>query len=202
MGMYRTTRPAPHRIPVKVMARPISAENAAPVTPHEKPVTLEPAEPAAPAEPVKTVEPEVRPVSRDDHVDWQDKALRLQADMENFRRRQQRRADEAIATEQKRLLLLLLPAVDNLERALNHQSGSDETLRDGVELIYRDLVHKLAQEGVTRIETRGQPFDPEWHEAAAAVPAPAASDTIIDEVRAGYRWGDKLLRPAQVVVAA
>ena len=122
--------------------------------------------------------------------------------MENFRRRQQRRADEAIAAEQKRLLLLLLPTVDNLERALSHHSDTDKTLREGLELIHRDLVQKLAQEGVTRIGTKGQPFDPEWHEAAAAVPAAEASDTILDEVRAGYRWGDKLLRPAQVVVAA
>jgi molecular chaperone GrpE len=187
------------------MARSDTGEQGEPVTPHEK---LNPAKPAGPAEPVEAAEPaepverEVKPVSGDDHVDWQDKALRMQADMENFRRRQLRRADEAIAAEQKRLLLLLLPTIDNLERALNHQSDSDETLRTGVELIYRDLVRKLAQEGVTRIETKGQPFDPEWHEAAAAVPSPEPSDTVIEEVQAGYRLGDKLLRPAQVVVAA
>ena len=199
MGMYRTTRLAPHKIPVKVMARPGTEEKSGPVTAREKP---RPAGPAQPAEAVDTVEREAKPVSGGDHVDWQDKALRLQADMENFRRRQQRRADEAIAAEQQRVLLLLLPTVDNLERALNHPSDSDETLRAGVELIFRDLVRKLAQEGVTRIETGGQPFDPEWHEAAAAISSPEPAGTIIEEIQAGYRLGDKLLRPAQVVVAA
>ena len=134
--------------------------------------------------------------------DWRALALRLQADMDNFRKRQARRAEEAIAAERERLLRLILPVADNLSRALNHDGPGDEALRQGVELTYRELMRLLEAEGVTRIEPVGQPFTPDWHEAVAAVPADAESGTVVEEVQAGYKLGDKLLRPARVVVAA
>ncbi len=134
--------------------------------------------------------------------DWQALALRLQADMANFRRRQALRADEAIAAERERLLRLILSVADNLARALSHDGQSDETLRQGIELTYRELMRLLESEGVTRIETVGQPFTPELHEAVAAIPADAESGTVVEELAAGYKLGDKLLRPARVVVAA
>ena len=134
-------------------------------------------------------------------TDWQAMAIRLQADMDNFRQRQQRRADEAIATEQKRLLRLILPVADNLIRALNHQQESDETLHQGVELTYRELMRLLEAEGVTRLETVGHSFTPRLHEAIATVPTEAEPNIIVEEVEAGYKLGDQLLRPARVVVA-
>src|SRR5262245_50055070 len=90
-------------------------------------------EPQAPV-----VEPPVRPVEPQTMTppaenEWQEKALRLQAEMDNFRKRQTRRADEAIAAERERLLNHFLPILDNLERALNQPQGSDEALRQGVE---------------------------------------------------------------------
>lgn len=135
-------------------------------------------------------------------TDWQSLALSLQADIDNFRRRQTRRADEAIAIERERLLRLMLPVTDNLARALSHDGQEHKSLRQGVELTYRELMRILEAEGVTRIETVGQPFTPELHEAVATVAADAESGTVIEELAGGYILGDRLLRPAQVVVAA
>jgi len=134
--------------------------------------------------------------------DWQSLALRLQADMENYRKRQARRADDAIAVERERLLGLMLPVADNLNRALDQDGQGDEVLRQGVELTYRELMRLLEAEGVTRIETVGQTFNPELHEAVATVISEAnAVDSVVEEVESGYKLGEKLLRPARVVVA-
>ncbi len=136
-------------------------------------------------------------------TDWKSKALRLQADMDNFRKRQMRRADDAIAAERERLLQLVLPVADNLARALNHSDQDDHSLHQGVELIHRELMRILQTEGVTRLETVGQPFTPDLHEAIATMPsAEAESGIITEEIEPGYKLGDKLLRPARVVVAA
>jgi molecular chaperone GrpE len=137
-----------------------------------------------------------------DQTNWQEMAQRLQAEMDNFRKRQTRRADEAIVAERERLFSLFLPVVDNLTRALNHDVQVDETLRQGVELTHRELLRLLEAEGVTRLETVGQPFDPEWHEAVSVIPVDVEPDTVVEEIEAGYKLDDKLLRPAKVVVAA
>ena len=134
--------------------------------------------------------------------DWKEVAQRLQAEMDNFRKRQQQRADEAVSSERERLLSLFLPAIDNLTRALAHQDDqSEEGVRQGVELTRRELLRILEAEGVTMLEAIGQPFDPVWHEALATIPAEVESGTVVEQVEAGYRLGDKLLRPAKVVVA-
>jgi len=136
-------------------------------------------------------------------TDWQTVATRLQADMDNFRKRQTRRAEEAIAAERERLLNLILPVADNLLRALNHENQADDSLRQGVELTYRELMRVLEAEGVARLETVGHLFDPNVHEAIATMPGEEIEpDTIIEEIEAGYMLGDTLLRPAKVVVAA
>jgi molecular chaperone GrpE len=134
-------------------------------------------------------------------TDWQAVALRQQAEMDNFRKRQTRRADEAIAAERERLLRSILPVGDNLNRALTYDNVAENSLRQGVELTQRELLRFLAAEGLTKIETVGRPFSPELHEAVAVVPAQAEANTIVEEVEAGYILGDKLLRPAKVVVA-
>ena len=135
-------------------------------------------------------------------TDWQNIATQLQADMDNFRKRQRRQAEEASDKERERLLRLFLPVVDNLSRALNHNGTEDDNLRQGVELTHRELMRVLGSEGVTQIETVGQPFDPSYHEALAIISSDAAPDTIVQEVEAGYTLNDKLLRPAKVIVSA
>ena len=138
-----------------------------------------------------------------DEFDWQSLALRLQADMDNYRKRQARRANDAIAEERERLLRLMLPVADNLTRALDQDKQGDEMLRQGVELTYRELMRLLDAEGVTRIEAVGQTFTPDLHEAVATVMSEAkAAGTVVEEVESGYKLGEKLLRPARVVVAA
>lgn len=133
--------------------------------------------------------------------DWKEQAMRLQAEMDNFRKRQAQRADLAITQEKERLLKLILPIADNLARALQHADQDTRSLREGVELIYRETIRLLEQEGVTRIETVGQPFNPNLHHAIATVPADAEPGTIVEEVKPGYLLNGKLLRPAEVVVA-
>lgn len=135
-------------------------------------------------------------------LDWQSLALRLQADMDNYRKRQVRRADDAVAVERERLLRLMLPVADNLTRALNQDGQVDEMLRQGVELTHRELMRLLEAEGVTRLEAVGQTFTPELHEAVATVMTEAeAAGTVVEEVESGYKLGERLLRPARVVVS-
>lgn len=142
-----------------------------------------------------------RPAPQADEVDWKARAMALQAEMENFRKRQTRRAEDAAVNERERLLRRVLPVADNLARALDHSDANEASLRRGVELIERELKRLLESEGVTRVETVGQPFDPNVHEAVGTQPAEAEPDTVVAEVEAGYKLGDKLLRPARVIVA-
>lgn len=169
------------------------------VSRHPAPSTVETNEATQPA-PLVVEEKPVTPAAEE--TDWQAIAQRLQADIENFRKRQTRRADEAIAAERERLLRLMLPLADNLERALRYGNSDEQTLSQGVELIRRELKRLLENEGVNRIETVGRPFTPDMHEAVASTPAQAEPGTVLEEVEAGYKLGDKLLRPARVVVAA
>jgi molecular chaperone GrpE len=151
----------------------------------------------------KVVEParEKTETRSEGEVDWRALALRLRADMDNFRQRQMRRADEAIAAERERLLRQFLPVADNLRRALNYEQQDEATLREGVELVYRQLARMLELEGVTPIEAVNQPFDPELHEAIATTPAQTEAGLVVEEIEPGYKMNDKLLRPAQVIVA-
>ena len=136
--------------------------------------------------------------------DWRDRALRLQAEMDNYRKRQQRMAEDKIEAERQRLLRSFLPIVDDLERALAAPSGDGRALRDGVQLTHRAAMQLLQREGVEPIREQGRPFDPHWHEAVATVDHARVGvepDTIVDVLQPGYRQQDQLLRPARVVVA-
>lgn len=144
------------------------------------------------------------PAAQGDGVDWQDRAQRLQAEMENYRRRQQRLAQDQIESERERLLKAFLEVVDDLERALASSSQGSGGLREGVQLTHRAALQRLKKENVERIEARGRRFDPAWHEAVSTVPSRqvgAAPETVVQVLEPGYRLGDRLLRPARVVVA-
>jgi molecular chaperone GrpE len=139
-----------------------------------------------------------------DQVDWQDCALRLQAEMENYRRRQKRLAQEEIESERERLLRAFLEVVDDLERALANSSPEGSGLREGVQLTHRAALQWLKKENVERIEAQGRRFDPAWHEAISTAPGRplgVAPETVVQVLEPGYRLGDRLLRPARVVVA-
>jgi molecular chaperone GrpE len=135
---------------------------------------------------------------------WRDRALRLQAERENFRKRQQRLAEERIVEDRKRVLRSLLQVADDLGRVLNADNVDAESLRQGVDLTYQTLMRLLAQEGVEPIQAVEQPFDPAWHEAVGTIPcqnAGAEPNTVVEVEQKGYRLGDRLLRPARVLVA-
>lgn len=139
-----------------------------------------------------------------DAEEWRERALRLQAEMENFRKRQRRLAQEQIEAERQRLLKAFLRVVDDLERVLQAPDADAAALRRGIEVTHRAATQLLKQEGVEPIEAEGQPFDPNWHEAIAAIkPSDGIPQgTVLQVTEPGYRLNDRLLRPAKVIVAA
>jgi molecular chaperone GrpE len=140
----------------------------------------------------------------DQDLDWCDRALRLQAEMENYRKRQQRLAQDQIESERQRLLRTFLQVVDDLERALEAPAGDGESVRQGIRLTHRTALHLLEKEGVERITPENEPFDPTWHEAVSTTQGDhtnASPDTVVQVLEPGYRLDDRLLRPAKVIVA-
>ncbi len=179
------------QIPVKVI--PPEDDNERAARGEQTPPAKEPASAPAPEQTAPAQE----------QVDWRDLALRLQAEMENFRKRQQRLAQEQIASERERLLRGVLPVADNLERALAHADAQDG-LRQGVALTREVLMQWLRQQGVEPLDPVGKPFDPAWHEAVGTVPGAqygADPQTVVAVSEVGYRLNDRLLRPAKVIVA-
>lgn len=129
-------------------------------------------------------------------------AQRVQADFENYRKRAARDQERLVAHAHERLVLDLLPILDDLERALDAAERHEEAaLVDGVRLVERSLRGALVKEGLVEIETDG-PFDPHVHEALLARPAEGVEPgAVIEVVQRGYRLGDKVVRPARVIVA-
>jgi molecular chaperone GrpE len=135
---------------------------------------------------------------------WRDRALSLQAEIENFRKRQRRLAEDRIEADRGRLLRKFLMIADDLERALKSEGDSNGAFREGVEVTQRSLRQMLKQEGVEPIEAEGEVFDPTWHEAVGTVPHQqmgVGKDKIVDVAQKGYRLDGRLLRPSRVIVA-
>ncbi|MDH7569931.1 MAG: nucleotide exchange factor GrpE, partial [Armatimonadota bacterium] len=100
------------------------------------------------------------------------------------------------------LVRSLLPAIDNLERALNDTTEDAEVVRKGVRMTYEQLIAALAEHGVKGVPTQGAPFDPNVHEAVDAVSdTDHPADTVIEDVQKGYTLGNRLVRAARVRVA-
>jgi molecular chaperone GrpE len=129
-------------------------------------------------------------------------AQRIQADFENYRKRAARDQERLVAHAHERLVRELLPILDDLERALEAGEQHEEAkLVDGVKLVEKALRSALAKEGLVEIETDG-PFDPHVHEALLTKPSPdAESGSVLEIVQRGYRVGDRVVRPARVIVA-
>jgi molecular chaperone GrpE len=133
-------------------------------------------------------------------------AQRTQADFENYRKRAARDASLATQRGATKLAKELLPAVDNLERAIAHaptESGEDEdAFVAGVKAVHDDLIAALQRAGIERYSPEGEPFDPTLHEAVAQQPFEGFSPgTVVEVFQRGYRIGESVLRPARVVVA-
>jgi len=131
-----------------------------------------------------------------------DRLLRLAAEFDNYKKRAARERQEYVALANERLVKELLPILDDLERALAAAEEHEEAkLEDGVRLVHRSLEQLLAREGVEEIDTSG-PFDPHVHEAMLAQPSEEAeSGAVIDVLQKGYKVGNRVVRPARVIVA-
>jgi molecular chaperone GrpE len=131
-------------------------------------------------------------------------AQRTQADFENYRKRVAREAAGAQERGAATLAKELLPALDNLDRALE-AAAKDDPLLEGVRLVRAELAAALARCGIESYSPAGEPFDPALHEAVATAPQPpegAAGGTVVEVYQPGYRLGESIIRPARVVVAA
>lgn len=136
---------------------------------------------------------------RDEYLD----ALRrLKAEFDNYRKRVAREQAELSARAAERLLKQLLPLLDDLERALGAALEHGEVkLGDGVRLVHRALADILAREGLVEVPSEGL-FDPHTQEALLSQPSEAPEGTVIQVLQRGYSLGDRVLRPARVVVSA
>ena len=133
-----------------------------------------------------------------------DKYLRQVAEFDNYRKRTLKEKTDLILNGGEKVLTALLPILDDLDRAAENieKSNDLDTLKEGVALILDKLTKTLAAQGLKKMETIGQPFDTDFHEAVALIPAQeeAQKNVVIDCVQQGYQLNDKVLRHAKVVV--
>ncbi len=148
-------------------------------------------------EPVEQQQEEEQP---EQEVD--DRLLRLAADFENYKKRATRERLEYVTLANERLVKDLLPILDDLERALEAAAEHEEAkLEDGVRLVHRSLAQLLEREGLRQIDTAGA-FDPHVHEALLAQPSEEhESGDVLDVIQKGYKLGDRVIRPARVIVS-
>ena len=166
-----------------------------PETP-ENPESLEnpenPATPENPETPEKPAEP-----------NWKDQYARMLADFDNYRKRVARDREELAQFAAKDILKDLLPTVDNLALALEKAENKDDPFVQGVKLAYDGFLKALADHGATPIDSVGEPFDANFHDALAQLPSPDVAEGIVmNEVKRGWLLHGKLLRAAQVVVSS
>ena len=138
-------------------------------------------------------------------VDYKDRWLRAEAELQNFRRRARRDLDDTRRRAEEDVLLDLIAVLDDLDRAIAaaRDAGAGEAWIQGVTLTAQRARDRLARHGVEVVDPVGQPFDPRLHEAVLEVepPAGAAPGTVTEVVQRGYRRGDRAVRVARVVVA-
>jgi molecular chaperone GrpE len=130
--------------------------------------------------------------------------LRAHADFDNFRKRMRAERDQEFSRGSDRVLSDLLPVVDDFERAMSsvNEKSTVESLKEGVDLIYRQFIGLLERYGITPMDVAGQPFDPKYHDAVARVATSAQPEhTIVGEIQRGYRKNGDIFRPAKVAVA-
>jgi molecular chaperone GrpE len=139
-----------------------------------------------------------------ERIDLRDRMLRIAAEFENYKKRIRREQTENENKARESVLKDLLEVADNLERAAAAVEGASDikALQQGVALVLRMFQSKLERYDVKPLDAKGQPFDPRLHDAISQVPSTEAPPgSVLSEVQKGYRIGDRLLRPAMVVVA-
>jgi molecular chaperone GrpE len=136
--------------------------------------------------------------------EYKDKFVRLYAEFDNYRRRTNEEKLQLMATAGKDVISTMLPVLDNFERAISTNENLDDitAIKEGFQLIYNMLKANLEAKGLKPMESKGQDFDSDLHEAIANIPAPDAAlkGKVMDDVEKGYYLNDKVLRFAKVVV--
>lgn len=165
----------------------------------EKPSTDKPAE-EKPTEDTAEEKPAEEPVQ----PDWKDRYARAMADFDNFRKRTARDREDLVKFAASDVIKAMLPTVDNLFLALEKaKDRADDPFVTGVKLVYDGLIKALADQGATPLDSVGEPFDANFHDALAQLPSPDVEEGVVmNEVKRGWLLHGKLLRPAQVVVSA
>ena len=131
-----------------------------------------------------------------------DMYLRALADFDNYRRRVERDRSTAARSGKREILLPLLDVLDGFDRALSHLGDRSSSVAEGLLALHRKLLGVLEAQGVTPLETVGEVFNPELHDAIGSVDSDdVESGAVAEELQRGYRWGEDLLRPARVRVA-
>jgi len=141
--------------------------------------------------------------AEDNNENDRDQLLRLAADFENFRKRSTRELQDARRYGAEKVLLEILPVLDNLERAIAHADGDKSPIVEGVRMVAKQFRDVLQAQGVRGFDCVGEAFDPERHEAMGQLEATEdfAAGHIVEQMLKGYFLHDRLLRPAQVLVA-
>jgi molecular chaperone GrpE len=133
------------------------------------------------------------------------KYLRAQADLQNFRTRVNKEKEQMLKYSSQRAIEALLPVVDNFERAIaaSQDAADVETLKQGIDMVFRQLQQVLEQEGVTTVPGVGEPFDPNMHQAVMQEDSSEyESGIIIEEFQKGYKLKDRVIRPSMVKVSS
>lgn len=135
-----------------------------------------------------------------------DKYLRLYSDFDNFRRRTAKERIDLLKSGGEDIFKVLLPVLDDFERAMQNMETAQDvpSVKQGVELIYHKLFKEMSNKGLKKMETIGQPFDSDFHEALTQIPAPSEKmkNKVVDEMEKGYFLNDKVIRFAKVVVGS
>lgn len=139
-------------------------------------------------------------------LELKDKFLRLQAEFDNFRRRTAKERLELIQTASKDLVSNLIPVLDDFERATkNMETATDvQAIKEGIDLVYSKFYKVLEAKGLKPMNSTGEAFNPEIHEAITQIPAPSKNlvGKVVDEVEKGYYLNDTVVRFAKVVIGA
>jgi molecular chaperone GrpE len=163
---------------------------------------------APPTDPLAQLHADLK-AAKDEVAEWQDRFLRKAAELENYRKRAEKEKTETMTLAKSSVLVEFLPVADACERALAsladnnaEESESLQQFKQGVELLYKQLLDTLSRTGVVPMDAEGKPFDPRFHEALSRQESTEiAEGMVVKELRKGYLFKDKLLRPAQVIVA-
>ncbi len=135
---------------------------------------------------------------------WKDKAQRTAAEFDNYRKRKEKEVAESWKLATEEFVKKLLPIVDDFERSIESAQSDEnfQALKQGLELIYQSLKRLLESEGVQEMQAHGQEFNPEFHEALMQMEKEGTPENIVLDVhQKGYVLGDKIIRPAKVVVS-